>query len=58
MTGMLAAPAVFAGHRMLGWQRGIRLAAGTLSVVFGLILAREIIVGGGLFAATPTWSPK
>ncbi|MBI3567698.1 MAG: high-affinity nickel-transport family protein [Gemmatimonadetes bacterium] len=58
VTGMLAAPAVFAGHRMLGWQRGIRLAAGTLSVVFGLILAREIIVGGGLFAATPTWSPK
>jgi high-affinity nickel-transport protein len=58
VTGMLAAPAVFAGHRMVRWQYGIRLAAGTLSVVFGLILAREIIVGGGLFAASPTWSPK
>lgn len=58
VTGMLAAPAVFAGHRMVRWQRGIRLAAGTLSVLFGLVLAREIIVGGGLFAASPTWSPR
>lgn len=58
VTGMLAAPAVFAGHRMVRWQRGIRLAAGALSVIFGLVLAREIIVGGGLFAASPTWSPR
>ena len=58
VTGMLAAPAVFAANRMVRWQSGIRLAAGTLSVVFGVVLAREIIVGGGLFAATPTWTAR
>jgi hypothetical protein len=36
---------------------GIRLAAGALSVVFGLLLARELIVEGGLFSAVPTWDP-
>ena len=58
VTGMLAAPAVFAGQRMVRWQHGIRLAAGTLSVLFGLVLAREIIVGGWLFSSAPTWSPR
>lgn len=58
VTGMLAAPAVFAGHRMVRWQHGIRLAAGALSVVFGLALARELIVGGGLFATAPNWPPR
>jgi hypothetical protein len=58
VTGMIAAPAIYAGHRMARFQTGIRLAAGTLSVVFGVLLAREIIVNGGLFSAAPSWSPR
>ncbi|MCX5767777.1 MAG: high-affinity nickel-transport family protein [Gemmatimonadetes bacterium] len=58
VTGLLAAPAVYAGERMVQFQRGIRLAAGTLSVVFGLLLAREIVINGGLFRAVPQWSPR
>ena len=58
ITALLAAPAVYAGDRVLRFQRGIRLAAGTLSVVFGLVLAHEIVVNRGLFSATPSWSPR
>ena len=58
VTGMIALPSVYAGDRMARFQTGIRLAAGTLSVLFGVLLAREIIVNGGLFSAAPSWSPR
>lgn len=57
VTVILAAPALYAGTRIVKLQSGIRLAAGVLSIGFGLLLARELIVDGGLFSATPTWDP-
>lgn len=57
VTMLLAAPALFAGARVTRFQSGIRLAAGALSIAFGLLLARELIVDGGLFSAAPTWQP-
>jgi high-affinity nickel-transport protein len=39
-------------------QRGIRIAAGVASIAFGLILAHRVGVVDGLFAATPSWTPK
>ena len=57
VTLLLAMPAVVAGERVVRMRTGIRLAAGALSIVFGLLLARELIVDGGLFSATPTWEP-
>ncbi|MBM4192856.1 MAG: high-affinity nickel-transport family protein [Gemmatimonadetes bacterium] len=38
-----------AGTRVVRVQRGIRLAAGVLSIAMGVVLARTIIVEGGLF---------
>lgn len=58
ITAMLAAPSVYAADRVVRFQRGIRLAAGALSLAFGVIVAREIIVTGGLFSAAPSWTPK
>jgi high-affinity nickel permease len=58
VTVILAAPAMYASERVARLHGGIRLAAGALSLAFGLLLAREIIVGGGLLSATPTWTPK
>ncbi|MFI5246546.1 MAG: high-affinity nickel-transport family protein, partial [Gemmatimonadales bacterium] len=58
ITAMLAVPSVYAAGRVIRFQRGIRYAAGALSLVFGIIVAREIIVGGGLFSSAPTWTPK
>jgi high-affinity nickel-transport protein len=58
VTVLLAAPAIYAGERVARLQGGIRLAAGALSIVFGLLLARELIIDGGLLSAMPRWSPK
>jgi sulfite exporter TauE/SafE len=57
VTLLVAAPAAFAADRVVRLQAGIRLAAGALSVAFGLLLARELIVEGGLFSAAPHWDP-
>lgn len=57
VTLLLAAPALYATSRVERWRSGVRVAAGALSIVFGLLLARELIVEGGLFSATPTWEP-
>jgi high-affinity nickel-transport protein len=57
VTLLLAAPTVYAGARVARMQGGVRLAAGVLSIAFGVLLARELIVDGGLFAAAPTWDP-
>ena len=58
ITWLIAAPAVLAADRVVRFRRGIRFAAGTLSLLFGLVLAYEIVVDGGLFRATPSWSPR
>ncbi len=58
VTVILAAPAMYASERVARLHGGIRLAAGALSIVFGLLLARELIVGGGLLSAAPHWSPR
>ena len=58
ITAMLAVPSVYAADRVARLQTGIRFAAGALSLVFGVIVAREIIVSGGLFSASPSWTPK
>ena len=57
VTLLLAAPTVYAGARVARMQGRVRLAAGALSIVFGLLLARELIVDGGLFSAVPSWDP-
>jgi high-affinity nickel-transport protein len=58
ITAMLAVPSVYAAGRVVRFQRSIRHAAGALSLLFGIIVAREIIVGGGLFSPSPTWTPR
>lgn len=57
VTVLLAAPALYATAKVERWRAHVRLAAGTLSVVFGLLLARDLIVDGGLFTSAPTWEP-
>ncbi len=57
VTVLFAAPAMYAGARVSRLQTGIRFAAGALSIAFGLLLARELIVDGGLFSAAPVWEP-
>lgn len=61
VTWLVAAPTVYASRstqHVVRFQHGIRFTAGALSLIFGLILAREIVVEGGLFREAPTWTPK
>ena len=58
VTVVLAAPALYATTRVVRFHRGIRVAAGALSLLFGVLLARQIILTNGLFGAAPTWSPR
>ena len=58
ITAMLAVPSLYAAGRVVRFQSGIRLAAGALSLLFGVIVARAIIVDGGLFSSAPTWTPQ
>lgn len=57
VTAILAVPALYAGNRVQRMRVGVRVTAGALSIVFGVLLARELIVDGGLFSAVPTWDP-
>lgn len=57
VTATLAFPSRFAAARMTRYERGIRLAAGVLSLALGLFLAHQIVIGGGLFGANPSWPP-
>ena len=57
VTVLLAAPAMYVGARVNRLQAGIRFAAGARSIAFGVLLAHDLIVEGGLFSATPPWAP-
>jgi len=39
-------------------QRSLRLASGTVSLVFGIYLAHKIGFGDGLFTSDPHWTPQ
>ena len=57
VTTAIAAPAVYAGDRLAGLQRGIRLASGVVSLGFGAYLGYRIGFIDGLFTGQPSWTP-
>ncbi|HWA17134.1 MAG TPA: hypothetical protein VG817_11910, partial [Gemmatimonadales bacterium] len=57
VTALLAFPARLAGDRLRPYEQRIRVMAGLLSLGLGLFLAHEIVIGAGLFAAAPAWTP-
>lgn len=58
ITLLIAAPSVLAAARVAAMQRWLRMAAGAVSLVFGLVLAHQVAVRDGLFSARPHWTPK
>ncbi len=58
ITLAIAAPAVFAAGRVQRIERGVRLASGAVSLVFGLYLGWKIGVEDGLFGPNPQWTPQ
>ena len=53
VTVAIAAPAIYAGARLAGMQRGIRVASGAVSLAFGAYLGYKIGFVDGLFIAQP-----
>jgi high-affinity nickel-transport protein len=58
VTAALAWPFARAGARVTAMHRGLRVAAGAVSLLFGLFVAYRIGVVDGLFSAAPRWTPR
>ena len=59
VTGLIAVPASLAMSRVRNARRWLTLASGVASVVLGVLLASELTKSdGGLFSASPSWTPR
>ena len=59
VTGIIAVPASLAVARVRNARRWLTLASGVVSVALGVFLASELTEGdGGLFSASPVWTPR
>src|SRR6185312_8045672 len=58
ITLTIAFPSLLAAAHLPNFQRSLRVASGTVSLVFGLYLVHRIGFGDGLFTAAPTWTPR
>jgi high-affinity nickel-transport protein len=57
MTLAFALPITLAGKRFIWLNQGLVTATGIVSLVFGLFVAYQIGVVGGLFTGHPSWTP-
>ena len=57
ITMAIGIPFVLTGHRFHRVNHGLRLAAGVVSLAFGLFLAYQIGFVDGLFTGQPQWTP-
>ena len=57
ITAVIAMLFAFAGRKFSGWNRGMTVASGLLSLGFGLFLSYQIGIVKGLFTAHPQWTP-
>lgn len=58
ITAVIAMPFAFTVRRFSGWNRGMAVASGLLSLVFGLFLSYQIGFVDGLFTTHPLWTPR
>jgi len=58
ITTSFAAPLTLVAGRSPGFARGIRLATGAVSIVFGAWILYQIGWRDGLFLAAPHWTPQ
>ncbi len=58
MTAMIAVPFAFGGARVARVQNTLRVASGAISLAFGLYLAYQVGLVGGLLTGSPDWTPR
>ena len=58
MTAAITLPFSRSDNRFARLGGGLRIASGVISLAFGVFVAYRTGFVGGLFAATPTWTPR
>jgi high-affinity nickel permease len=58
ITTVIAMPFAFTARKFSGWNRGMAVASGLLSLGFGLFLSYQIGFVDGLFFSHPHWTPQ
>ena len=58
ITAAIALPFVYTAANFSGWNRGMAVASGLLSISFGIVVSYQIGIVGGLFTAHPHWTPQ
>jgi high-affinity nickel-transport protein len=58
ITAVIAMPFTLTVGRFSGWNRGMAVASGLLSLAFGLFLSYQIGFVDGLFTTHPLWTPR
>ena len=58
ITLTIAFPSLLAAAHLPSFQRSLRIASGTVSLVFGLYLAHKIGFRDGLFTSQAHWTPQ
>jgi high-affinity nickel-transport protein len=58
ITATIALPFAYTGERFAGWNRGMGVLSGVVSLVFGVFLTYHIGFVDGLFTNHPHWRPK
>jgi high-affinity nickel-transport protein len=57
ITAVIAMPFAYTAQRFSGWNQGMGLASGLLSVGFGLFLSYQTGIVDGLFTSHASWMP-
>ncbi len=57
ITAVIAMPFTYAERKFSGWNRGMTVASGLLSLGFGLFLSYQVGFVDGLFTSYPQWTP-
>ncbi len=58
ITAAIAVPFTFSENRFARLHRGLGLASGLVSLIFGLFIVYQMGFVNGLFAQTPKWVPR
>lgn len=58
ITATIALPFAYTGRRFVGWNRGMGVFSGVVSLAFGVFLTYRIGFVDGLFTNHPHWTPK
>ena len=58
ITTVIAMPFALTMRRFSGWNRGMTVASGLLSLGFGLFVSYQIGFVDGLFSSHPLWTPR